>query len=72
MGLVDKSRHLREEFIGLTKIPRIKGTILENEIQELFQSNNIDISEFHGQCYDGAANMSEKNRRLSNYSKGNT
>ena len=54
----DKNDDIREEFISFTKVERITGEILANEIKAVLQGKGLQLSQLRGQGYDGAANMS--------------
>ena len=57
LGFVDKTGHIREEFLKFIDLP--KGTSGETIATEL-KSSGLDLRKCRGQGYDGAGNMSGK------------
>ncbi|MES9906785.1 MAG: DUF4371 domain-containing protein [Sedimenticola sp.] len=53
---------IREEFIGLVKADSVKGEAVAQLIISELDKCGLDISRLRAQCYDGAANMSGKNK----------
>ena len=49
--------NIREEFLCFTRVPRITGEILANEIKQVLQSKGLELSNLRKQTYDGGANM---------------
>ena len=49
---------VREEFIGLYKVPSIEASFLVFVIKDTLLRMNLTLAKARGQCYDGASNMS--------------
>ena len=49
---------VREEFIGLYKVPSIEASALDFVIKDNLLRMNLILAKVCGQCYDGASNMS--------------
>ncbi len=49
---------IKERFIQLCDVQSTTGEQLENLVMNLLKENQLKVEDIHGQCYDGAANMS--------------
>lgn len=58
LRFVDKSRDIREEFLGFVPVLRTSGQLLAEKIMETLDHHNIELANCRGQGYDGAAAMS--------------
>ena len=58
MRWVDDSLVDHEEFIGLYQVDKIDATTLAGTIKDTLLRMGLSLSQCHGQCYDGASNMS--------------
>jgi len=56
---VDECFSVHKEFIGLYFIEKISADSLVQVIKDFLLRMNLTLSKARGQCYDGAANMSE-------------
>ena len=55
---VDEQLKEHESFIGLYKVDTIDADSLVFAIRDVLLQMNVNIANCHGQCYDGASNMS--------------
>ena len=55
---VDQQLRDHENFIGLYKVDTIDADSLVFAIRDVLLRMNVNITNCHGQCYDGASNMS--------------
>ena len=55
---VDQYSRIREEFLSFSKVPRITGEVLAQEIKDVLQSKGLELEKIRGQGYDGASSMS--------------
>ena len=55
---VSDSLEVHEEFFGLYQVASIKAEVLASTAMDCLQRSNISVIKLHGQCYDGASNMS--------------
>ena len=55
---VDQHLHEHEEFIGLYQVSTIDAKSLVTAIRDVLLRMNARCADCHGQCYDGASNMS--------------
>ena len=55
---MDDDLCIREEFIGLYKVPSIEASSLVFVIKDTLLRMNLTLAKACGQCYDGAINMS--------------
>ena len=54
---VDENFEPLEDFVGIHAVECIKADILVRVLKDTMLRTNLHISDCHGQCYDGAANM---------------
>ena len=59
---VDENLNIREVFIEFVVLERITGEHIGNRLLKFYVENGLDIREFGGQCYDGAANMQSQKK----------
>ena len=59
---VDSKKQIREEFVDFIEMDRITGEALYGAISHY---HSLNLQELHGQCYDGASNMSGVRKGLS-------
>ena len=62
---VDSKKQIREEFVDFIEMDRITGEALYEAISNFYQNHSLSLQELHGQCYDGASNMSGVRKGLS-------
>ena len=55
---VDKNKQIWEEFVEFIHVERINSEFLLKAIIDFCNKEGIDRSEFCGQCFDGATNLS--------------
>ena len=58
LRFVDDTCFIREEFLCFTKVQRITGEVLADNIMTTLQSKGLELKHIRGQGYDGASNMS--------------
>lgn len=56
--IVEKNLNISEHFLGFFETPYADAQTLFNLVINVLSQFDIDISKCHGQCYDGAANVS--------------
>ncbi|XP_022897282.1 zinc finger MYM-type protein 1-like [Olea europaea var. sylvestris] len=54
---VDKSRQVKEHFLGMSYITNTCVQSLKDDIDAMFSTRGLSISSLRGQGYDGASNM---------------
>lgn len=57
---VDDELNVHEEFIGLYEVPSIEASSLVFVIKDTLLRVNLTLAKAHGQCYDGASNVWNK------------
>ena len=64
---VDENLNIREVFIEFAALERITGEHIGNRLLKFYAENGLDIREFRGQCYDGAANMQSQRKGAASF-----
>lgn len=55
---VDANLEVHEAFIGLYNLERTNAEMIVSVVDDVLLRMNLSITNCHGQCYDGASNMS--------------
>ena len=56
---VDEEFQCHEDVVGLYQVESIKSDSIVEVLKDTMLSLNLPISDCRGQCYDGAANMTD-------------
>ncbi|XP_052268522.1 zinc finger MYM-type protein 1-like [Dreissena polymorpha] len=59
---VDEDLNVHEDFVGFHQVHSIDATTMTSVIEDTLLRMNLSLSQFRGQCYDGASNMTGAKR----------
>jgi len=57
LRFVDKNGFIQERFFDIVHVKDIVAITLKNELCVVPSRHNLNVSNIHGQGYDGASNM---------------
>ncbi|XP_058775953.1 uncharacterized protein LOC131650249 [Vicia villosa] len=57
LRFVDKDGFIQERFFGLARVNDTTSLTLKQKVCDIFSLHNLDVSNIHGQGYDGASHM---------------
>ena len=64
---VNNDNKICEVFMEFVELQRITGEALGNAIIKFYNDIGVEIAEYQGQCYDGAANMQSQKKGAASY-----